>query len=93
MMGKMMETITCKEVRDKMSDVVNKVAFGHKRFTITRRGNGIAVLISIDEWREIELALQKIEDEDDIRDAELAMKRIKKDGGIPLSKMKKELGL
>ncbi len=88
-----METISCKEARDHMAEVVNKVAYGHKRYALTRHGNQIAVLISFDEWQAIEKILQRLEDEEDIRDAEAAMERIKKEGGIPLEKVKKELGL
>lgn len=37
--------------------------------------------------------LEKMEDEEDIRDAERAMKRIKKEGGKPLDELKQELDL
>lgn len=88
-----METISCKEARDHMAEVVNRVAYGHKRYALTRHGNEVAVLISFDEWQAIEKILQKLEDEEDIRDAEAAMERIKKDGGVPIEEVKKELGL
>lgn len=46
-----METISCKEARDRMAEVVNKVTYGHERYTITRHGNQVAVLISFDDWK------------------------------------------
>ncbi len=76
-----------------MAEVVNQVAYGHKRYTLTRRGNELVVLISFEEWQSIEKALQEREDERDIRDAEAAMKRIKKDGGISLEQVKNDLDL
>jgi hypothetical protein len=35
----------------------------------------MAIIMSIDEWESIEKILQKLEDEEDIREAELALKR------------------
>lgn len=88
-----METISTKQARDHLSDVINKVAYAGERYTLTRHGHGVAVLISLDEWNAIAILLQKMEDEEDIKDADAAYASYLKEGGAPLSKVKKELGL
>lgn len=88
-----METISCKEARDNMAEVVNKVVYGHEKWAITRRGKEVAVLISYEEWQAIEKLLEKLEDEEDLLDAKSAKKRIQSHGGISLAKVKKDLGL
>lgn len=88
-----MDSISCKEARDHMAEIINKVAYGHKRYTLTRHGHQVAVLISFEEWEAIEKLLKKSEDEEDIRDADAAHQRFLKDGGVSLEQVKKELHL
>lgn len=88
-----MESISTKKARDHLSDVINKVAYAGERYTLTRHGHGVAVLISLDEWNAISSLLQKIEDEEDIKDSDAAYASYLKEGGQPLSKVKKDLGL
>ncbi|HSX03211.1 MAG TPA: type II toxin-antitoxin system Phd/YefM family antitoxin [Rhabdochlamydiaceae bacterium] len=73
-MGKM-ENISCKEARDHMAKVINQVAFGRKKFKLTRHGAGVAVLMSLEEWETIQKMIEEKEDKEDIRDADLALKR------------------
>ncbi len=89
-----MQQVSAREARDHMASILNHVAFGGKRYTLTRHGQGVAVIISLEEWERAEHLLQKLEDEEDIRDADAVMKRIKK-GEATLSheELKKELGL
>lgn len=88
-----MESISTKKARDNLSDVINKVAYAGERYTLTRHGHGVAVLISFDEWNAISSLLQKIEDEEDIKDSDAAYASYLKEGGQPFSKVKKNLGL
>ena len=94
-MGYAMEEISSKEARDNMSEILNCVAYQGKHYTLTRHGKGEAVLISMDEWKAVEKILQKQEDEEDIRDAEAAMRRIESGESktIPQEEMKRRLGL
>ena len=92
-MRKKMESISCKEVRENMSSVINQVAFKSKRYTLTRHGSPIAVLMSLEEWIAIEKLLKQKEDEEDIHDADIAFKKHTKKRGIPLKVMKKKLGI
>ena len=65
----MATTISTAEARKNFADVVNKVAYGKEPIVLTRRGQEVAALVSIDE---LEL-LQQIEDRIDIEDAKKAL--------------------
>ena len=65
----MTTTITTAEARKNFADIVNKVAYGKESIVLTRRGQDVAALVSIDE---LEL-LQHIEDHIDIEDAKKAL--------------------
>lgn len=91
--GQCMELISARQARDHLAEVINKVAYAGERYALTRHGQQVAVLISIDEWRLVERILEDMEDKEDIKDADASYKRYKKEGGVSLSKAKKELGL
>jgi prevent-host-death family protein len=82
-----MTTVTTAEARKKLAEIVNKVAYGKEPIVLTRRGEEIAALISMEE---LEL-LQLIEDHIDIEDAKKAL--VEPGGNIPAEKFWKELGL
>lgn len=88
-----METISSKDIRDNLSDILNKVAYKGQKYTLTRSGKDMAVIVSVEEWKIVEKLMQQIEDEENIRDADEAHERYMKDGGIPFDQVKKELGL
>jgi antitoxin Phd len=83
----MRTTITTADARKNFADIVNKVAYGKEPVILTRRGQEIAALISIDE---LEL-LQKIEDHMDIEDAKKALEE--PGDNIPAQEFWKHLGL
>ena len=82
-----MTTVTTAEARKKLAEIVNKVAYGKEPVVLTRRGEEIAALISMEE---LEL-LQLIEDHMDIEDAKKALAEPGKN--ISAEKVWKELGL
>ena len=83
----MINTVSTAEARKKLAEIVNKVAYGKEPIVLTRRGEKIAALISMEE---LEL-LQLIEDYIDIEDAKKALKEPGKN--ISAGKFWKELGL
>ena len=85
--GSMPISVSTAEARKKFADIVNQVAYGKEPIVLTRRGQGIAALISMEE---LEL-LQQIEDHLDIEDAKKALA----DPGenIPAKEFWKQLGL
>jgi len=83
----MHNTVTTAEARKKLAEIVNRVAYGKEPVILTRRGEEIAALISMEE---LEL-LQLIEDHIDIEDAKKAL--IEPGENIPAKKFWQELGL
>ena len=81
----MLNKITTADARKKLSNIINRVAFGDESFVLTRRGEPVAALISM---RELKL-LQELEDKIDIDDAWKA----KNEPGdpVPWEELKKEL--
>jgi prevent-host-death family protein len=65
----MSTTISTADARKHFADIVNKVAYGKEPIVLTRRGQKVAALVSIEE---LEL-LQQIEDHIDIEDAKKAL--------------------
>lgn len=80
-------TISTVEARKNFADIVNKVAYGKEPIVLTRRGQGVAALISIDELK----LLQQIEDYIDIEDAKKALSE--PGNNIPAQEFWKQLGL
>ena len=83
----MHDTVSTAEARKRLAEIVNKVAYGKQPVILTRRGENIAALISMEE---LEL-LQIIEDYIDIEDAKKALEEPGKN--IPAEKLWKALGL
>lgn len=83
----MNKTITTADARKNFSNIVNTVAYGKQPVVLTRRGQEIAALISIEELR----LLQMIEDRVDIEDAKKALEEPGEN--ISADDFWKELGL
>ena len=83
----MHKTITTADARKNFADIVNTVAYGKEPIILTRRGQEIAALISIEELQ----LLQKIEDYIDIKDAKKALEEPGEN--ISADEFWKELGL
>ena len=79
--------ISTAEARKNFADIVNQVAYGKEAIVLTRRGQEIAALVSMDE---LEL-LQQIEDYIDIEDAKKALEDTGR--SIPADEVWKQLGL
>lgn len=83
----MLNKITTADARKKFSNILNRVAFGKESFVLTRRGEPIAALVSMDDLK----LLRELEDQRDIADAWKA----KNEPGepIPWEDLKRELDL
>ncbi len=75
------------EARKKFANIINRVAFGNESIVLTRRGEDVAALVSIDELK----LLQKIEDRMDIEDALNALEEPGEN--LPAAELWKKLGL
>lgn len=85
--------ISAKQARDTFSTILNEVAFGHKHYAITRHDKDAVVMLPADEWMAIEKILQRLEDEEDIRDADAAHLRYEKEGGISHEEINRLAGM
>lgn len=61
----MLNKITTADARKKFATIINRVAYGKESFVLTRRGEPLAALVSMEDLR----LLQEIEDRLDIEDA------------------------
>ncbi|WP_208022726.1 type II toxin-antitoxin system prevent-host-death family antitoxin [Desulfonema ishimotonii] len=73
--------------QENFADIVNKVVYGNESIVLTRRGQDVAALVSIEELK----LLQQIEDHIDIEDAQKALQDPHKN--IPAEDVWKQLGL
>jgi prevent-host-death family protein len=78
-------------IRDKLTDALERVTNAGERVVLTRKSKGVAALVSMDDLA----ALQKLEDEADLKAARKALAEMKRKGQrpIPLAEMKKRLGM
>ena len=83
----MTRKMSAAEARKNFANIVNRVAFGNESIIVTRRGEDVAAIVSIDELK----LLQQIEDRMDIEEARKALEEPGEN--IPAEKLWKELGL
>ena len=70
-----MTTMPIREVRDRLSEVVDRVESHHERFIITRHGRDAAVIMSLDDLASLEESLSLLTDPEalaGIREADAA---------------------
>jgi prevent-host-death family protein len=88
-----MTTVTTKEARDQLSELVNRAAYGKERIVLTRRGKGIAAIVPLDDLLALEQMMRRLEDQADLEAAQKALDEAKRKGTVPWEKVKEELGL
>ncbi len=84
-----MTHIAASKVRQDLSDILNRVAYGRQRVVLERRGKEIAAVIPIEDLR----LLEALEDRIDLADARAALAEANKKGTKSLEVIMKELGL
>ncbi len=83
-----MKRIGARELRNEMSDALNRVAYRGERIAVERRGKEVAVLVPIEDAE----LLERLEERVDVEE----VKRIladPKEKPIPYRKVRKALGL
>jgi prevent-host-death family protein len=86
-------TVTTKEARDQLSELVNRAAYGKERIVLTRRGKGVAALVPLDDLLALEKLMHRLEDQSDLEAAEKALDEARREGTVPWEKVKEDLGL
>jgi prevent-host-death family protein len=61
----MLNKISAADARKKFANIINRVAYGKESFVLTRRGEALAAIVSIEDLK----LLQEIEEQMDIDDA------------------------
>jgi len=82
-----MGRVTVTEVRDQISDTLNRVAYKGERLVVRRHGKDVAAIVPVED---LEL-LRELEDKRDIELAKKALAESKE--RIPYDKIRKQLGL
>jgi len=83
----MVRKISTADARKKLANIVNRVAFGKEAFVLTRRGEALAALVSVEDLR----LLQEMEERIDVDDAWKA--RTESEKTVSWEALKKELNL
>jgi prevent-host-death family protein len=78
--------MSVKSIQENLADAIARVAKAGERVVLTRKSKGVAALVSMEDLA----ALQRWEDEEDIR---AARKARKEKGSVPLAEIKKRLGM
>lgn len=86
-----MEHISVLEARDRLAEILNRVAFAGEQFVLERRGKPVAALISMDDLAMLQRAAAEVEDKIDA-DAVRAARR-QRSKAVPLSQVKRELSM
>ncbi len=61
----MLNKISAADARKKFANIINRVAYGKESFVLTRRGEALAAIVSMEDLK----LLQEIEEQMDIDDA------------------------
>jgi len=83
----MFNKISAADARKRFADIINRVAYGQESFVLTRRGQPLAAIVSMDDL----MLLQEIEEQMDIDDAWKA--RNEPGENISWEKLREELEL
>ena len=83
----MLNKISAADARKKFANIINRVAYGKESFVLTRRGEALAAIVSMDDLK----LLQEIEEQMDIEDAWNA--RNEPGERIPWERLREELDI
>ena len=89
----MVNTISVRELRPKLANVLEAIHDRFDRYIITRRGRPEAVMMSVEDYEGILETLEIQSDKPLMRRLKRAESELKKGKGVPLEKAKRELGL
>ena len=84
-----MTRVAVSKAREDLADMLNRVAYGHERVLIERRGKNLAALVPVEDLELLEL----LEDKADLAAARKALAEAKGKKPIAWKDLKKKLGL
>lgn len=68
------------EAREKLSEIINRVAYGDERIVLTRHGKALVAMVPIEDLE----ALDRYQDLLDAQLAEEAWEEYQREGGVPI---------
>ncbi|HET7205616.1 MAG TPA: type II toxin-antitoxin system Phd/YefM family antitoxin [Terriglobales bacterium] len=78
--------LSISDARENLSDIMNRVRYRGERVILRRHNRDVAAVVPIEDLE----ALQRMEDEADVKDA---LKALKEPGAIPWERVKKKARL
>lgn len=82
-------TVTTAEVRENLSEILNRAAYGQERIVVTRHGKALVAVVPIADLEELE----RLEDEIDREEILRSLESIEEEGTIPWEQVRAEAGL
>jgi len=87
----MVHTITLKELRPELPEVINNVDSKLDRYIVTKRGKPIAVVLSIDEYESLLETLDILSDQDSVKRIIKAEKEIKEGKTVSFDQVNQDI--
>ncbi len=78
--------VSVAEIRARLADVLNRVAYRGERIVLERRGKGVAAIVPLED-------LARLEAMEEAADLRAARRSRRERGGVSLDSLKDELGL
>ena len=82
-------SLSTAEVRERLAEVINRVAYAKDRVILTRRKKPLAAVVPLED---VEL-LEALEEKEDLKALRAAQREVKRKGAIPWARIKKDLNL
>jgi prevent-host-death family protein len=82
--------VTSEEVRDQLGEIINRVAYGHERMVVTRRGKKLAALVPMEDLELLEQVLDALEDQIDLPLVRQRLAEAEREGTVTWESIKAE---
>ena len=89
----MVNFISIRELRPKLSEVIDRIHDRFDRYVITRHGQPEVVMMSLDDYEGLMETLEIMSDKKLVRRLKQAEKDMKAGKGVPLEEVHKRLGI
>jgi len=82
-------SLSTAEVRERLAEVINHVAYAKDRVILTRRKKPLAAVVPLEDVA----LLEAMEEKEDLKALRAAQREVKHKGAIPWARIKKDLNL
>ena len=82
-------TVTTVQVRENLSEILNRAAYGQERIIVTRHGKALVAVVPIEDLEELE----RLEDEIDREEILRSLESIQEEGTVSWEQVRAEAGL